>query len=260
MRKIHLLLKKEEIDEQKISENKVAVVFDILLATSTITSALEFGAKQVIPVLNGTDAEKIASTMNGEDCVLVGEYQGKTIDGFLSPNPIELKDKLNGKTVILSTTNGTVAIKKSSHAKTVYAASILNSKSIVDHLLKHHQNNETVILVCAGSSGEFNVEDFYGAGYFIDCLLHETPSDLELTDSAFAAHCFYKGNNKNRDILRQSRIGRKLIKYGFEREVEFVSQESITTNVPILVDGTHIQCAIKTSKKEHLLLEDRNCS
>lgn len=84
MRKIHLLLKKEEIDEQKISENKVAVVFDILLATSTITSALEFGAKQVIPVLNGTDAEKIASTMNGEDCVLVGEYQGKTIDGFLN--------------------------------------------------------------------------------------------------------------------------------------------------------------------------------
>ena len=45
MRKIHLLLKKEEIDEQKISENKVAVIFDILLATSTIAAALEFGSK-----------------------------------------------------------------------------------------------------------------------------------------------------------------------------------------------------------------------
>jgi 2-phosphosulfolactate phosphatase len=254
MRKIHLLLKKEEIDEQKISENKVAVIFDILLATSTIASALEFGAKQVIPVLDGTEATHMASKMSGEDCVLVGEYQGKTIDGFLSPNPLELRDKLKDKTVILSTTNGTVAIKRSSQAKTVYAASILNSQSVVDHLFEHHQNDETIVLVCAGSSGEFNVEDFYGAGYFIDCLFKNTTSELELTDSAFAAHQFFKGNNKNEKILRQSRIGTKLAKYGFDKEIEFVSQGSILTNVPILVDHTHIHCATKMTKKDNILI------
>jgi 2-phosphosulfolactate phosphatase len=256
MRKIHLLLKKEEIDEQKISENKIAVIFDILLATSTIASALEFGAKQVIPVLNGVEAEQMATKMMGEDCVLVGEYQGKTIDGFLSPNPLELKDKLKDKTVILSTTNGTVAIKKSAKAKTVYAASILNSLAVVRHLLDHHKQDETIVLVCAGSSGQFNVEDFFGAGYFIDCLIKNSHTELELTDSAFAAHRFYNGTRGNGEILRQSRIGTKLANYGFEKEVEFVSQESILTNVPILVKEIHLHCALQLSHKENPILID----
>jgi 2-phosphosulfolactate phosphatase len=261
MRKIHLLLKKEEIDEQKISKNKVAVIFDILLATSTISSALEFGAKQVIPVLNGTEGESMASKLNGEDCVLVGESQGRTIDGFLSPNPLELKDKLMGKTVILSTTNGTVAIKKSSGAKTVYAASILNSQSVVEHLLDNHPNNETIVLVCAGSSGEFNVEDFYGAGYFIECLEKASPTELELTDAAFAAHQFYKGTSQNGEkILRQSRIGTKLAQYGFEKEVSFISQESLFANVPLLVDQTQITCAKKVTQEEQIIRKDRNYS
>ena len=191
----------------------------------------------------------MAAKMKGEDCVLVGEYQGKTIDGFLSPNPLELKNKLKDKTVILSTTNGTVAIKKSAKAKTVYAASILNGLAVVRHLLEHHQQEETIVLVCAGSSGEFNMEDFYGAGYFIDCLIENSPTELELTDSAFAAHRFFDGSRVNGEILRQSRIGTKLAEYGYDQEVQFVSQQSILTNVPILVNETHLHCAIQLSHK-----------
>lgn len=238
--KIHLLLKKEEIDKQKMSDNKIAVVFDVLLATSTISSALEFGAKEVIPVLDGKAAEQEADGREKGSFVLVGEYQGKTIDGFLSPNPLELKEKIEGKSVILSTTNGTVALKNSSDATAVYAASLMNSKAVANHILKDYKG-ETIVVVCSGSSNEFNVEDFHGAGCFIDCLIKQYGKECFLTDSAYAAHSFYNAHNRNSDdILKSSRVGRMLTKYGFGKEIEFVSNENIFATVPLLCNKNRI--------------------
>ena len=240
MMKIHLLLKKEDIDKEKMAHHKIAVVFDVLLATSTITSALEFGAKEVIPVLDGKAAELEASGRKKDSYVLVGEYQGKTIDGFLSPNPLELKEKIEGKSVILSTTNGTVALKNSAHANAVYAVSLMNCEAVANHIVNDYQG-ETIVVVCSGSSNEFNVEDFQGAGCFIDCLIKQYGKEFFLTDSAYAAHSFYCAHNRNSDdILKSSRVGRMLSKHGFEKEIEFVSQQNIYTKVPMLVDKKRI--------------------
>lgn len=234
MIKIHLLLKKEDIDREKMSDNKIAVVFDVLLATSTIVTALEFGAKEVIPVLDRTAAKEEARGMEEGSFVLVGEYQGKTIDGFLSPNPFALKEKIVGKTIILSTTNGTVALKNSSEASSVYAASLLNSRAVVNHILKEYKEG-TIILVCSGSSNEFNLEDFFGAGCFINSLLKQYHGEIDLTDSALAACRFYQSNERiGADLLKASRVGQMLLRSGFEREIEFVSQESVFTVIPML--------------------------
>ncbi|SEB14827.1 2-phosphosulfolactate phosphatase [Thalassobacillus cyri] len=237
--KIHLLLKKEEIDPEKMQE-KVTVVFDILLATSTITAALAFGAKEVVPVLNGPDAQKEASGRADGSYVLVGEYEGATIEGFLAPNPLDLKEKVQGKSVILSTTNGTVALKNSFPAKIIYAASLLNSKTVAEDIRKRF-SNETIVLVCAGSSGEFNIEDFYGAGYFIDCLMANVKEEIDLTDAANAAFHFYKGNmQKGPELLKDSRIGQMLITHGFEREVDFVASSNLFQVIPKLADNGRI--------------------
>ncbi|WP_066174086.1 2-phosphosulfolactate phosphatase [Bacillus marinisedimentorum] len=240
MLKLHLLLKKEEIEEEKMKENKVAVVFDVLLATSTIASALEYGAAEVIPVLDGKEAKAEAAGRTAGDFLLVGEYEGVTIEGFLSPNPLSLKDEVPGKSVILSTTNGTIAVKKSAQAGRVYAASLLNSSAVADHLAETSKD-ETIILVCAGSSGEFNVEDFYGAGYFIDCLLQKDNVELDLTDPALAAHLFYMGNRGNgAQVLKASRVGRMLADYGFETEIDYVAGHSSHNVVPVLEDGMRL--------------------
>ncbi|WLR57130.1 2-phosphosulfolactate phosphatase [Mesobacillus subterraneus] len=240
MMKVHLLLKKEDIDKRKMADNKIAVVFDVLLATSTIASALEFGAKEVIPVLDGKAAEQEAALREKDSFILVGEYQGKTIDGFLSPNPLELKEKIKGKSVILSTTNGTVALKNSAEANAVYAASLMNCEAVANHILKDYQE-ETIVVVCSGSSNEFNVEDFQGAGCFIDCLIKQYGDELLLTDSAYAAHSFYHAHNQNSDdILKASRVSRMLNKHGFEKEIEFVSQQNIFYKVPMLLDKKRI--------------------
>lgn len=245
MGKIHLLLKKEEIDQQKMKENKIVIVFDVLLATSTISSALEFGAKEVVPVLNGEEAKKEVEKRQEGSYVLVGEYEGKTLDGFLSPNPLELRERITGKSVILSTTNGTVALKGASSAKKVYAASLINNQAVANHVLDH-QDDETIIIVCSGSSGEFNVEDFYGAGHFIECVIANEPSSWELTDAACAAHRFYQGNRENaRVLLRESRVGRMLANYGYEKEIEFVSQKSLFSIIPILKGKTIVNAEIE---------------
>lgn len=240
MRKIHLLLKKEEIDPRRLRENKVAVVLDILLATSTITAALHFGAREVIPVFNGREAEQEAERREAGNCILVGEYEGRTIDGFLSPNPLRLKDQVEGKTIILSTTNGSVAIKKAAAADRVYVASLLNGAAVAGRIRSLHRE-ETILLICSGSSGEFNMEDFYGAGYVIHCLMQDGKTDWELTDPARAALHFYRGTRHNGEgILKSSRVGKMLVHYGFESEIQFVAREGTIDVVPYLKDQTYI--------------------
>lgn len=74
MKKVHVILRKEDISEGKLRESsKVAVVLDILLATTTITAALSEGAAEVIPVLDVTEGMNVAAGMKPETFVLAGE-------------------------------------------------------------------------------------------------------------------------------------------------------------------------------------------
>jgi 2-phosphosulfolactate phosphatase len=234
MTKIHLLMRKEEINADKMKENKLAVVFDVLLATSTISAGLYFGAKEVIPVLNADEAREEALRYPKDRYVTVGEYEGKTIEGFLAPNPLQLKEKIGGKTVILSTTNGTVAIRKASEAKKVFVCSMLNVDAVASAILSQY-NGETILIICSGSSGEFCLEDFYGAGLFLDRFLTISGNKWNLSDSAKAALYFYRGNFSNgSQLLTTSYVGQMLKKYGFEEEIEFVSQANLLPVVTYL--------------------------
>lgn len=225
MPKIHVLLTKEEIDEHKISEEQIMVVFDVLLATTTIISALKDGAKEVIPVLDMAEARQTFEELGDDDCILAGEYDGLTLDGFYSPNPLALRDVVKDQTLILSTTNGTVAVKKSASAHKVYCASLLNNLSVSKKIKTDH-TDQTIVIVCAGSGGVFNIEDFYGAGHLLSELLAETSYDL--TDSAFAALTFYEGlKDQPTQVLQKSSVGRMLSKHQLDHVLEFVAQKSI---------------------------------
>lgn len=236
--KIHLLLKKEEIDAVQMDENKIAVVFDVLLATSTITACLDFGAVQVIPVMDEAEALEEAKRFASNDVSLVGEYDGKTIKGFLDPAPLALRDHVKAKTVVLSTTNGTVAIRKSASAKKVYIASLLNGKAVSKRIAETY-DDETIIVVCSGSKNQFCMEDFYGAGYFIEQLVREYGDHADLTDSALSAKLFYK-NVTEHDVLHDSRVGKMLVNYEFQNDIAYVNKQGILSVIPRLVDGKTI--------------------
>ncbi|WP_315906126.1 2-phosphosulfolactate phosphatase [Priestia koreensis] len=241
--KIHVLLKKEEINPI-MTEGKVVVVLDILLATSTITAALAEGATYVIPVLNEREAKE--TFVSYPNALLVGEYEGKTIEGFLDPNPTLLKKKVSGKGIILSTTNGTVAVRKSRHAKCVYVASLLNGEEVAKKIAMLH-SEDTILVVCSGSSDHFCLEDFLGAGYIVKSL-NMLCESAELTDAALASLLFYEEMKEQKEtILSRSRVGQMLMNYGFEKEIHEIAELNKYPIVPIF-DGEKIIAAKERMK------------
>jgi len=239
MAKIHVLLKKEELDAQRLP-GKTVVVLDILFATSSIVAAMAHGAAEVIPTLDGAAAQAEAARHPAASCVLSGELNADTLPGFVHPTPLALlKENLAGKTLVYSTTNGTVAVAKSREADHVYAAALLNGEAVVKHIAQRHAD-ETVLIVCSGSADNFNLEDFYGAGYLVS-LFAKQPQEHEFTDAALAAMLLHTKCEAG-ECLRRARVGRMMLERRLDREVDFAAQKSLYTVVPKL-DGKRLIAA-----------------
>ena len=239
MAKIHVLLKKEELDSQRLP-GKTVVVLDILFATSSIVAAMAHGAAEVIPTLDGAAARAEAARHPAGSCVLSGELNAETLPGFVHPTPLALlAENLAGKTLVYSTTNGTVAVAKSREADHVYAAALLNGEAVVKHIAQHH-GDETVLIVCSGSADNFNLEDFYGAGYLVS-LFAQQAQEHEFTDAALAAMLLH-GKCEAGECLRRARVGRMMLERRLDREVAFAAQKSLYSIVPKL-DGKRLVAA-----------------
>lgn len=117
--KIHVLTKKEELDTVRVA-GKVVVVLDILFATTTMVTALAHGAKEVVPVLDEAAARMRASQFPEDAFILAGELYAEVLPGFAHPAPLSLLEHgVAGKTVVYSTTNGTVAMTQAADRKSV---------------------------------------------------------------------------------------------------------------------------------------------
>ena len=225
-----MLTKKEELDSVRLP-GKVVVVLDIIFATTTMVAALAHGAREIVPVLDEKAARACAGDYPG--CVLSGELYAETLPGFAHPAPLALvKHGVEGKSVIYSTTNGTVAMTQASGAARVYCGALLNARHLVEHVVATHPK-ETVLIVCSGSGDNFNFEDFYGAGYFVECLL---PHVNDLSDAAKAAHAVYR-QAKAPEALLDCRVGRMMAARGLAHEVEFACRRDAFPVVPALEHG-----------------------
>ena len=234
--KVHVLFSKEDLDHQRL-EGKVAVVLDVLFATSTIINAFAAGASEVIPTLDEAGANAEAQKHPEGSYVLAGELYAITLPGFAPPTPLALTEHgLAGRKVIYSTTNGTVALKQSARADHVYAGALINAKAVVRQLLDKHAG-KTVLIVCSGSMGSPNLEDMYGAGYFVELLSAELASDSDtFSDASLAARALFRSEPSEQALLK-SRVGRMMIERGLEHEVKFAAQLGVLDVVPELTGG-----------------------
>ena len=223
MHKIHVLLKKEELDSQRL-EDKVVIVLDVLFATSSIVTALANGALAVIPTPDGNAALAESKKHAEGSFVLSGELHANTLPGFVHPTPQRLlAEGVSGRTLIYCTTNGTVALMKSRTATHVYAAALLNAQATVQHIAIEHPKS-TVLIVCSGSADNFNLEDFYGAGYFVS-LFRRQVARAEFSDAALAAELLHD-HTDGLEVLRCSRVGRMMLERGLDDEVAFAAREN----------------------------------
>lgn len=234
--KVHVLFSKEDLDHERL-EGKVAIVLDVLFATSTIINAFAAGANEVIPTLDEAGANAEAQQHPEGSYVLAGELYAVTLPGFAPPTPIALtQHNLKGRKVIYSTTNGTVALKQSAKADHVYAGALVNAKAVVKRVLDKHAG-KTVLIVCSGSMGSPNLEDMYGAGYFVDLLSTEIEGDSDtFSDASLAARALFR-SEPSEQALFKSRVGRMMIERGLEHEVRFAAQLGVLDVVPELTDG-----------------------
>lgn len=120
-------------------EDKLVIVIDVLRATSTMVTALANGCQALIPVLTPEDA--LEKRMEIPGALLGGERRAMRIEGFdLGNSPFDYApEKVGGKRVIMTTTNGTRAIRAAAEAKAVWMASFLNLESIVEAIYRLKQ-------------------------------------------------------------------------------------------------------------------------
>jgi 2-phosphosulfolactate phosphatase len=233
--KVHVLTKKEELDSVRVP-GKVVIVLDILFATTTMVTALAHGAKEVVPVLDEGAARLAAQKYPENSFVLAGELYAETLPGFAHPAPLSLLEHgIQGKTLIYSTTNGTVAMMQPARAARVYCGALLNAGALVEHILARHPR-ETVLIVCSGSGNNFNFEDFYGAGYFVQCLAEKLGAGADVSDAGKAALALYR-HAKAPEALLDCRVGRMMAARGLAREVEFACRRDAFPVVPALEEG-----------------------
>jgi 2-phosphosulfolactate phosphatase len=233
--KIHVLTKKEELDSVRIP-GKVVVVLDILFATTTMVTALAHGATEIVPVLDEAAARAYGKDLPSDSFVLAGELYAQTLRGFAHPAPLSLLEHgVQGKTVVYSTTNGTVAMTQAGSAARVYCGALLNARAIVERIVGQHPR-ETVLIVCSGSGNNFNFEDFYGAGYFVERFAELLGGTADFSDAAQAARMVYR-NARAPQALLDCRVGRMMVARGLAREVEFACRLDAFPVVPALEQG-----------------------
>ncbi|ASW42011.1 2-phosphosulfolactate phosphatase family protein [Clostridium isatidis] len=227
---IDVIISANHINEEYL-KNKIVVVIDMLRATSVIATAINNGAKEVIPILTVEEALKKKEELkaNGIEALLGGERKAVKIDGFdFTNSPLEYtKEKIEGKTIILTTTNGTRAINLSKKAKKILIASMLNARAVVDAL---KNEKEDIIFINAGTNGEFSMDDYICSGYMISLLCRETCCNL--SDISKTAKIIYENNINIIDFIKEAKHYNILKSLNLENDLYYCIKKDIIKIVP----------------------------
>ncbi len=231
--KIRTLLSPLNVEELYFTK-KTTIVIDVLRATTTIVTALNNGAKEIIPVGSIEFAMKISGS---GQMLLGGERNAEKIDGFTFGNsPIEYTEEaVKGKSIILFTTNGSKALVRAKFSSNLFVASFLNVKAVVKEILRAKENLE---ILCSGNNGMYCLEDSVCAGMIIKQIL-EISENVELDDASNTCLILYNKNRKRiKKMLSETDHGKTLIEKGFVEDIVYAAQENIFDIVPKYVDGT----------------------
>lgn len=213
-------------------EDYVVVIIDIFRATSSICYGIDNGAAAIIPVAEVEEC--LAYKEKNPDYLLAAERDGKVVAGFdFGNSPFSYTtEKVAGKTVVLTTTNGTQALYLSRKAKQIIIGSFLNLTPVCNWL---KTTNENILLVCAGWKYNFNLEDTLFAGAIIEQL---KTGDYILDDPALAANdLFQLGKDDITVYLKKTSHSERLKQLGIEEDIAFCLNIDTITTIPILKEG-----------------------
>ncbi len=210
-------------------EEYIVVVIDVFRATTSICYGIENGAEAIIPV---SQVEECSAYLEkGFDYLLAAERNGEVVNGFdFGNSPFSYtKEKVAGKTIVLTTTNGTHALHLSRQAKKIVIGAFINLTAICNWL---KQQDENILLVCSGWKNNFNLEDTLFAGAVVDQLKGH---GFRVDDPAIAANDLYRLAKDDLDTyLKKTSHSERLKALGIEKDIEFCLKVDLTTAIPVL--------------------------
>src|SRR5215218_9600401 len=225
---------RQEVVPERLS-GATAVVFDVFMATTTLLTILENGARNVYPVASLEEADQAMEKLDTGSLLRGGEQDAARIEGYdHGPFPEEYAPEVvGGKDVIFVTTNGTRTIADAASADTVLLGTLRNARAVASHL--ETSGTDSIYLVCAGAGGRFNVEDFLGA---TTLLSYMDVDGFRLNDGARLALDFSERHRENvYEPLRQSRAGRWFVDNDRMDTFDFVADVGASGLVPEVVGG-----------------------
>ncbi len=227
-------------ETEKQFQNSAVIMIDVLRASTSICAALYNGAKEVIPCDSLEKAVSIYNNLSRESRFIGGERDLAKPAGFDAGNsPFEYtSEAVKGKTVIISTSNGTKTFNKARQATVRLIGSFSNYSAILEHLeeeylLNNELNIEKIVVLCSGTNGRFSYEDSLCAGIFINEIAVSTPK-AELSDTAYAAKALYELHSDNlEDFLFTRDHSKKLIEANHKKDVELCLKYNSYPVVPV---------------------------
>lgn len=209
--------------------NSIVVVIDILRATSAITTAFFNGVAKMIPVETVDEARKYKE--NG--FLVAAERDAEIVPGFdLGNSPFGyMNAKVKGKTIAITTTNGTQAINAAKTANKIIIGSFLNCDTVVEYLKKEKKD---VLFLCAGWKNKFNLEDTLFAGAVAEALIYKYDFTSSC-DSTIAAMELYKlAKHDLYGFLANSSHRNRLAKLDLERDIRYCLTPNQCPVLPVM--------------------------
>ena len=219
---------------------KVCIVVDVLRASSTLVTLLESGASRVYAIRSLAHAHRLRRS---EGCILAGERRGYPPPGFdFGNSPFRLAQAdLQGKPVVLSTSNGTAVLNRLKGFPLVLAGCFLNAHACCQAAIEAAQQRGLEIeIVCSGHLGKFLLDDAVCAGYLVGELQRQLEAQrqpLKKSDSALAVEKLYHSFPDALSAFLLSETGQKVIEIGDAPDNEFCSRIDVSQKVPMLVPG-----------------------
>ncbi|MEW9699145.1 2-phosphosulfolactate phosphatase [Paenibacillus sp. SI8] len=211
--------------------HKTVIVIDVLRATSTMIAALSNGCRAILPVETVLQAKELQKPGD----LLGGERFCKKIPGFQFGNsPHEYtRAAIEGKRIILTTTNGTRGIQKALKADHVLAGALTNGGACARAALNFKRD---IVILCAGTQDVFSLEDGLCAGLILDEISHLIGTKpMVVNDFGLAMHSSYK---QSKDVLFETLLactnGKRLCKLGFNEDLKDCCKVNSSEQVPIL--------------------------
>ncbi|MFH1319248.1 MAG: 2-phosphosulfolactate phosphatase [Bacteroidota bacterium] len=213
------------------NEDSIVAVIDVLRASSAICAALHNGAERVIPIVSVDEAK----TYKKRGYIVGAERGGEIVEGFEFGNsPFSFMGEcVKGKTIVLTTSNGTQAIAAAENTYKVVIASFLNLDAVCNWL---SLQTREIVLLCAGWKKKFNLEDTLLAGAIVEQLLKKHDSS-QLSDSAIAArHLYLIARNDLYGFLKNSSHSKRLRRLNIDKDIIYCLTPNQTNVIPVL-DG-----------------------